>query len=149
MLFSVHLHVSLEPQRWLQENKITFQLRGPNKKKKGQTYKPSVKTQMDKSSGSGSSSSLSVFRSGPSLHLTGALHAGVLSRNRRRHHGQDALRRLTVTVQTGGTGRARNAGCTGNTTGPPLSVTTVFAVSCSTGFTWKKKLNEDSSEHSV
>lgn len=87
---------------------------------------------------SGFSSSLSVFRSGPSSHLTGALHAGVLRRNRRRHHGQDALWRLTVTVHTGGTGRPGNAGCAGNTTGSPLSVTTVFAVSLSTGVTWKK-----------
>lgn len=91
---------------------------------------------MDKSSAPGFSSSLSVFS--PS-HLTGALHAGVLCRNRWRHHGQDALWRLAVTVQTGSTGRPGNAGCTGNTAGSPQTFTTVFTVSWSARFTWKNQ----------
>lgn len=106
------------------------------KKKKTNIQTKWQKTQMDKSSAAGFSSSLSVFR--PS-HLIGALHAGVLRRNRRRHHGQDALWRLAVTVQTGSTGRPGNAGCTGNTAGSPQTFTTVFTVSWSTGVTWENR----------
>lgn len=119
------------------EQNYFFQMREFKKKKKKKdehTNQVTKKPKWTKSSAAGFSSSLSVFS--PS-HLTGALHAGVLRRNRRRHHGQDALWRLAVTVQTGSTGRPRNAGCTGNTAGSPQTFTTVFTVSWSTGVTWK------------
>jgi len=70
-------------------------------------------------------------------HLAGALHAGVLCRNRLRHHGQDALRRLAVTVQTGGTGRPGDAVHAGYAARSPLSVAAVRAVRRSAGITWQ------------
>lgn len=83
--------------------------------------------------------SIPQFSSGPSLDVAGALHAGVLCWNWRRHHWQDTLWWLTVTVQTSRTRRPRNAGSTGNTTRSPLSVTAIFTVSWSTGITWKMR----------
>lgn len=77
----------------------------------------------------------SLSSPGPSSHLAGTLHAGVLRGNRRRHHGQDALRRLAVTVQAGRAGGPGNSERAGNAARPPLSVAAVFAVGRSTRVT--------------